>query len=290
MQEFLKKTIQFLILTALFLELVSSILLTTNIYLRIAYPGWETYNSLKKSKKKNKSKILLLGDSVGNQLFPNEENKDEINSLACNQAISLVGHFALLQNYMKAGNKVDKVILLFTPFSFGNNLDQVFTYHYFLKPFYNSDYIPMFSSTVEKQIEKIPYCNFVQVPHIKITSWSPNYNSIDEKKYTFLSPISVEYLSKIKALSIQYNFEFDIIPTPVSIEKKAIIEKMDLNEVTINNFNEEFNNYFSDIVYLESSEFKDGTHLNEPEKYSHKLRSEILKKHERTSTYTRISR
>ena len=275
MKNFIRKTVLFLLLSAVVIESVSTVLLLTKLYL-INYPGNAIYLSIEKSKKKNKSKIVLLGDSVGRQIFSNKTNNDTINSLACNQAIGIVGQYLLLNNYLRAGNKIDKVVMLFTPFSFSKNLDQVYTYRYFLKPFDNSDYNPLFTSAVKKQINKIPFRRFDQVPHIRITSWAPELNSTEKKKYSFLSPISKEYLAKIKQLSIQYNFKLNILPTPTNIEKKKSIDAMNLDGIAEGDFNNEFKNYFTNIVYLDSTEFVDGTHLIHPEKYAIIIRKKIL--------------
>ena len=103
----------------------------------------------------------------------------------------MVGQFILLNNYINAGNEPDTVYLLVSPFSFRNNLDQVYTYHYFLKPFYTDEYKPMFSETVTEQIHKIPYYNFCRIPFILTSDWAPDFSLKDKIDYTFLSPISV---------------------------------------------------------------------------------------------------
>lgn len=276
MKKFIKKFIIFSFLSVFFIETISEIMAVSNLYL-IGYPGNEIYHAINKSKKKNKSKILLIGDSVGNQLFSNKTNNDRINSLACNQAIGMVGQYLLLNNYLKTGNKVDKVFMIFTPFSFKNNLNQVYTYHYFLKPFYNSEYDSLFTETVKEQIKKIPYHQFTRIPHIFVTSWAPEYNSIDQIDYTFLSPISIEYLIKIKELSTKYNFEFTILPPPISIKKKDLIDNIDIDEFVKANLDQEFKDYFNKITYLESTKFIDGTHLIHPEAYIEKYREEHIK-------------
>lgn len=276
MKTFIKKNMLFLLLIVIFIESVCSILEFTNLYL-INYPGKEIYNAIKKSKKKSNSKTLLLGDSVGYSLFPNETTNNGINSLACNQAIGIVGQFLLLNNYLNAGNKIDRVIMLFTPFSFKNNLAEIYTFHYFLKPFNNSEYTPLFTTSVKEQIKKIPYNQFVQIPHIFVTSWAPEFNPPDRNDYTFLSPISIEYLKKIKELSIQYDFELNILPTPTSTEKKKLIKKIDINEISNYNFEHEFEDYFKKIIYVDSTKFMDGTHLIHPEIYVKMYRSELTK-------------
>ena len=227
--------------------------------------GNEIYYSIFKSKQKKKSKKILLGDSVGNQLFNNKKNNDTLNSLACNQSIAMVGHYLLLNNYLNAGNEVDTVFMLFSPFSFKNDLDQVYTYHYFLKPFYTDEYKPYFSETVTKQIEKVPYHQFSRYPIILTSDWAPDFTPKDSANYTFLSPISVEYLQKIKTLSIQHNFKLIIMPPPASMSKKPLIEKMNKAEYANTGLTAEFDSYFSNFFFLPDSDFTDGTHLIKPQ-------------------------
>src|SRR3954453_6937291 len=61
--------------------------------------GAEIYTSIQKSKMKKKVKKLLIGDSVGNQLYDNGVYNGSIFSLTCNQAISMVGQYILLSNF-----------------------------------------------------------------------------------------------------------------------------------------------------------------------------------------------
>lgn len=276
MKIFIKKLILFALLAVLFIETVSTILVFTKLYL-IAYPGKEVYYVINKSKKKSKSKTLLLGDSVARQIFSYQSNYHGINSLTSNQAISMVGQYVLLNNYLNAGNKIDTLIILFNPTSFKNNLDQTYTYHYFLKPFYNAEYSPLFTKTVKEQIKKIPFCQFIRVPHIYVSAWAPNFKSTDKLKNTFLSPISIEYLSKMKTLSIKHDFIIRIIPTPINFNKKKLIENVNVNELSQTHLEKEFKEYFKQIVYLDSTNFVDGIHLIHPEIYTDKYLSELNK-------------
>ncbi|MHC1775946.1 MAG: hypothetical protein AB9834_11090 [Lentimicrobium sp.] len=260
MKKFILDCILFIIIAFPILTLVPNYLVLTDKY-KTKVAGKEIYHSIFKSKQKKKSKKILIGDSVCNQLFPNTKNNGTINSLACNQAISMVGHFILLNNYLNTGNKVDTVILIYAPISFMNNLNQIYTYHYFLKPFYTEEYKPLFTKTVNEQIQKIPYSNFCRFSNILTSNWAPNFTSTDTIKYSFLSPISVEYLIKIKKLSIKYNFKLIILPTPTALSEKPEIEKIDKNEIVNNNLEREFENYFTKIIYLDDSIFTDGIHL-----------------------------
>lgn len=229
--------------------------------------GWEIYYSIWKSKQKKKTKKVLLGDSVGNQLFPNTSHTDTINSLACNQSIGLIGNFLLLNNYLKAGNEIDTAYLLFSPFTFQNNLNQLFTFHYFLKPFYTDEYKGLFSQTVNDQIAKIPFTALCRNPFILTSNWAPHFIPEDNKGFTFLSPISGDYLQRMKALSEAHNFKLIIIPAPLSEIKKPLIEKINKDEIKKYNLSEEFEGYFDKIVYLDNNLFLDGVHFKNPDLY-----------------------
>jgi len=259
MRKFIKKGSILLLFTLISIHIKPLILIYKggyNIY------GYEIWYSIKKSKKKSKAKNLIIGDSVCKQMFDNQN--DSINSLACNQSISLVGQYILLSNYLNSGNHIDTLYLIYTPFSFLNNLDQVFTFHYFLKPFYNKEYSSYFTSTVTNQIKKIPFYWLIRDPYFLTSNWSPDFKSKDKVSFNFLSPISAEYLYKIKCLSTKYKFKFVILPTPTRISYMNTIHKIGISEISKYNLSTEFSNYFKTITYINDSNFIDDVHLKKP--------------------------
>ena len=278
MKPFITKTLLFLFLIFLSIEVFSFFLVSLNLH-TYYIPGRSIYHSIDKSKERRSVNKLLLGDSVGRQLFSNDTNDEFINSLACNQAIGMVGQFILLNNYLQVNKEIDTVYMVLTPFSFRNNLDQDYTYHYFLKPFHKMDYSALFTEVVNDQINKIPYSNFIRTPHILATSWAPIFEPKDVIEYTFLSPISVEYLHKIKQLSVSENFKLIILPTPVNINRKELIDEMNIEEIAFNNLSSEFVNYFENIIYLDSTYFfEDGTHLKNPSEFTKYYKSNLFRK------------
>ena len=156
MKKFIKLTAIFLFLTIPITNIIPLVMIWTGSY-KYTVAGNEIYYSIFKSKQKKKFKKLLIGDSVANQLFSNKKNYTKINSLCCNQAISLTGHYILINNYLSAGNIIDTVYMIFSPSSFQNNLNQIYTYHYFLKPFYTNDYKNLYTKTVNNKIKKLPF-------------------------------------------------------------------------------------------------------------------------------------
>lgn len=275
MKRFLINVLLFLVLFAIGLYARSFYLLITEEYKK-KVNGADTYNAIAKSKQKKKTRKVLLGDSVGRQLFENTKYNDTINSFACNQAIGLVGHFLLLNNFLKAGNEVDTVYMIFRPSSFLNNLDEKYTFHYFLKPFYKDEYKPLFTKTVYDQIHKIPFNFISQDPALLTSNWAPDFTARGKKNYTFLSPISAEYMNRIKELSIKHNFELIILPSPVSINSKKDIASIDRSEISSHGLSEEFANYFDQIIFLNDTSFMDGIHLNDPETYTRYYKENLV--------------
>jgi hypothetical protein len=267
MKKFIFNIIIFILPIVIFAYSKSLYLLYSDNYIN-SVAGPEVYHSIIKSKLKSNAGKVLIGDSFGLSLFSNITCNDTINSLACNRAISMAGHFFLLNNYLNAGNQVDTVYMIFTPFSFLNNLDEVYTYNYFLKPFYKEEYMPLFTKTVYKQIHKIPYYYLCREPNILTSKWSPNYNSKGKISYTFLSTISVEYLSKIKELSSKNDFKIIILPTPTRISNKVSIENINKNEIVNTGLENEFENYFKNLIYLNDTNFIDNVHLKNRNMYT----------------------
>lgn len=267
MKKFIIKSVLFAFITATaYLGKPCYMLIHDKYQLIVA--GEEIYVSLHKAKQKSKAKKVIIGDSVGKQLFSNHENNDTLNSLACNQAIAVIGQYILLKEYLLTGNRIDTLCMIYTPFSFSNNLNQVYTYHYFLKPFYKNEFLKYFSPTVKKQIDKIPFSFWCRFPNILTTNWAPEFITKDKLDYTFLSPISVEYLNKIKDLSIEYNFKILLLPTPTRISNKRKIEKFNKLEINQTNLANEFVDYFNHLTYLNDSCYIDDVHLITPSLYT----------------------
>lgn len=223
--------------------------------------GHEVYTSLRKSKQKTKARKLIIGDSTANQLYNTEtDTTSGIFTLACNQAIGVVGHYLMLKNYLEAGNSPEDVYMIYSPLSFWDNLDQVYTYHYFLKPFYNRTYRALMSATVEKQVSKLPLYYLCQTPFILTSDWSPEM-APQERDYTFLSPISREYLAKICRLCKEHGVRLHLISPFLSEHWHDTICQFDISETEGEVFTSLIKHYLQDLRYLDDNLFSDHLHL-----------------------------
>ena len=267
MKKFFKQLVVFSLCAAILTQVLPIYLIITGKY-KVIVKGYNIYYALEKSKKKNKSRKLIIGDSVGYQLFNNTEYNEPINSLTCNQAIGMVGYYILLNNYLSAGNEIDTLFILVNPFNLNNNLDQVYTFHYFIKPFYNATYKPYFTETVNTQIKKIPYYWLYWFPYILSTNWAPDFTPPEVKDYTLLSPITIEYLKKIQELSAVNNIKIIILPTPTKNSMKKELEKFNKKEIILNGFEKEFEGYFEKMIFVDDKDFSDDVHLKKPEIYT----------------------
>jgi hypothetical protein len=232
--------------------------------------GNETYISLSKATNVSPTvKTLILGDSTGNQLYPNTEYNVEVYSLCCNQAISMVGQYILLHKFLQNHPKPHalNVLLIARPSSFRNNLDQRFIYNYFIKPFYREEYQHLFTAQVREQIRKIPFRNLVRIPFIRKSNWSPNIDYKHRPHYFHISKLSVDYIQKMQQLCQEKNVKSFKIrctflskkfpPEQFSRFKKQIIE-LDLDQ--------ELSGYFETLKYYEEELFMDdNVHLKKPE-------------------------
>jgi hypothetical protein len=278
MKNFLRKTFFYITAVIFSIQIISIAYIKTDfLYGILRYPGFEIYSALNKSKLKSTKKTLLLGDSVGKQLFP--DDNEYYNSLTTNQALGIPGNYFLLKNYLKAGNSIESLVIIYVPHSFKNNLNNKLTYHYFLKPFFNEDYNKYFTKKLLEQIEKIPNKNYLVIPSIKATTWAPSFpinkksifeltdesrNTTNEKPYNYLSPISVQYLDMIKDLSIKHDFNIKLLSPPISVNKKINLDSFQ-KEIQKTNLIEEFEFYIKNLNYIDSKYFSDEIHLNNKE-------------------------
>ena len=227
-------------------------------------PG--VYLALCKSLHKNpKCRYLLIGDSVGMQLYPCTGKYTNIVSLTCNQAITLAGQYFLLHNYFEQNSDSipEEVVLVYNPQSFRNNTDK-YTFHYFLKPFYTKKYKALYTESLWEAIKSIPFYWLSQFPFVKASGWSIDYHPSQTVSYNMLSPISSDYLRLIISLLRDKNVDFRIIAPPLSDIRKQSFEQYwegSLNNGEFKGIEQEMIDYHNSFNYWPDSLFRDHIHL-----------------------------
>lgn len=184
--------------------------------------GGEVYSAINKSQTKKVVKRLVLGDSVGHQLYPCEQNYDSIVSLACNQAITLAGQFFLLKNFVEINidDLPEEIILLITPFSLSNDVDK-YAYQYFLKPFPPSNYSKFYTEHLSQRIHSIPMYWTANMPFIQTSNYTPQWAVVPfQQEPKSISQLSYEYLIKIDSVANANNITFRMLSTPVRDDRQ----------------------------------------------------------------------
>jgi len=225
--------------------------------------GPDILTALSNSKALYGKRTLILGDSVCNQLYPNDEEYPNSISLACNRAISLAGHYFLLKNYVETNVNAlpDTVVLILTPSSLQNQLDR-YAYHYMLKNFLTKEYKDEFNEELWTRIRDIPIWWTAPLPFIRVSNYSPEYNPREDNSYVLFSPISQTYLYKIVQLvdSIHAQLVFKCAPVDASqmaewkqlFEKSAALEEVPGDLISA---------YIQSVRYVRDSISADGIHL-----------------------------
>ena len=226
--------------------------------------GYEVLHSITKSlQKKEDVTVLILGDSVGKQMYDNLSYNDGIYSLACNQAISLAGQFILLNNFLSSCENKEKldVVLIYRPSSFANNLDQKFTFHYFVKPFFNDKYKSLMTKLTVSQIQKIPFYSWSQFSLIKESNWSPNFPN--PKVHFDISETSIEYLVKMDSVCNHFgvnSFKLHCAPLSEVVSKEEVDYFKD--RIIESGLTKQFGVYFDKLLILDKEDFNvDQIHL-----------------------------
>ncbi len=195
--------------------------------------GGEVYEALRKSNINFDSATIILGDSVAHQLFSVVGDVDaQMNNLTSNQAISLAGQYIIAHNALKNGPNVKDVFLIYHPSTFSNNLNQPFTFNYFVKPFFTPEYRSLLTPLVYNRLEESRYFMFF---NFAMARTIPAFSTIDysfpkkiataapdqkcekrEKLRLSFSEISIEYLEKLYTLCRAKGVRLMVIPPPIS--------------------------------------------------------------------------
>lgn len=229
--------------------------------------SWVVYHALKKGKQQNKNaKKVIFGDSVGNQLYYIDDYNDTLVSLATNQAVGIIGQYLLLKNYSDNNDLSDKnIYLVLNPLSFKDNLNQNFTFNYFLKPFYTNEFQDEIDDQAMEQIEKIPFYWASQFPIIKTSTWSVTLSSpldFEESDKYYISDVSLNYLKKIKTLAEVKGAKLLIVSPFLKENKKEYNSNIMKTQIHENGLQGIFAGYFENIKYLPDSMFVDNYHIN----------------------------
>ena len=266
MKRFLKETL--LIGTIFFVVIYSFFNTPYSLYFNRTNHVFET---LQLTKNKINTNTVLVGDSVCRQFFE-EFNTNEVFCLCSNQAYEVVGNYLILKELIKNKSKFKRLILVINPLTLTSELNQIYTYNYFYKPF--KYVLDNFDYETESYLNKIfgdvnyePKYKFSQRQFFDNPFWyyfdKPFmfYEKNYEQEFK-ISKINSKYIKKIQSICEENGIEFKMIlpPLPEAWEKEIIknFNNSDLNQ---------FSKYFSSGVYYPDEISIDGTHIKNPREF-----------------------
>lgn len=272
MKQFLLKAALFFLIGFILLNFVVSPLiikfLFTHESLETVFSNVPTimYRQLSRSKKETSAGTVLLGESVASQLIDETLLNGNIYSLSVYQSCSMAGQYILANNIISTNSPIKRLILLYQPRAFRHNLNKKSTYNNFVNPFYTFTYLPLLSPTVIDRLNQHAFCRLGILPALKVTKYCSWVDYTDEARddIYYLSPISVEYLAKIRHLTQKAGIDFLVLPTPVS--KGKYINKdysYFMQQLKDNDLTWPFRAYFDNLTYYEDALFYDGFHFSE---------------------------
>ena len=218
------------------------------------------YKSLDKSKKKVKKKKIIIGDSVGSQLFSPYEDTDSTYSLCTTGPASIVSAYIILQNFIAANNiEGMEFYYLATPHAFSCQFKSKYTYNHFVKPFYTWGNRPYFTPALNDSIQSIPYWYAAQLPFIKASDFQPSYQFTYEA-YHIIPAIAIDYLNLINKLVKEKHLNFKFVMPFIDEEYRNEDNTYMLNIIKENGLEDIFADYYKNRKYLPSNEFKPDHH------------------------------
>jgi hypothetical protein len=207
------------------------------------------------------AKYIVIGDSVAYQLFRGYENKDMLN-LTTNQAISMAGQYVLLKSAIR-NNPIKVVVMVFKPQSFCNDLDQKFTYNYFVRPFYTVENYQNFTPHTLERVKSNIFSMLFLTPFSKVSNIFSgiDYSLAHTDKSDvslYLSGISSEYMRKIYDMCRENNIKIVLLSPVVSNSKISSYKFERLKtQIAENGLTDMFAKYFYKMLVLDDSYFLD---------------------------------
>lgn len=263
---------RFIIYTTIFI--VINLLL---IYMQDAYTyytgayqdnvaGAEIYKAKQAARQKRKVKKLLIGDSVCKQMYDVGAVEDSVWSLACNQAVTMAGHYCLLHDFVTTNSDSlpEEIILSFDAGSLANNLDR-FAFQYFLKPFWMDDYQRLLANPhLQERKKQIPYNWAANLPIIRCNSWTPDY-TLPQGEYALISPVTSDYVDSICAFADSLGIKVHLFCNPIRESRRQNLKESYQNAQDsgeTQKHSDLWQEWYQSAQYVSDALFHDYIHFN----------------------------
>ena len=247
------------------LEALARLTLATPLSEVVVAP--EVWRALRRSSLSPQATTLVLVDSVARQLY-NQHNEDATGylHLTTNQAVSMAGQYLLLERTLATHPRLERVVLVYRPTSFANDLDQTYTFNNFVKPFCDLGTWSQLPDSVHERIRRRPLWWLGLLPLVKASriaseiDYSSDAKEPDPDATPRLSPVSAEFLKRMDILARSRGFALTLRSVPVRDQPRMQLGPL-RDAVEAAGLSTLFAGYFESIEVLEAAKFIDGSHL-----------------------------
>lgn len=238
--------------------------------------AFEVYDAIDISGTETGCTTLILGDSVGRQFF-NPEYQEESETccyLATNQAITAAGNYILFRRFLENNPDTNRVYYVLRPDSLKSGVNFVYTYSYFVTPLFNESYnIYLHPETVEG-IEEVfgkvcaerafPKWMMAKYPKI-LEMYNNTCSSLWQIRHQGDAPkqvpdMSITYLADMKQICDEHGIELHLVCVPLPEGYAFDFESLE-REMDAAGLETLYEEYTSDVQYVERGAFVDGIHL-----------------------------
>lgn len=213
---------------------------------------------------------LILGDSVCHQMFTDlQDYNDDICILGSNAAITMIGQYILMREFLDNHDEVSDIWLIIIPSSLSSYIDTYYGYQYIVMPNVEKGTLALLDQPTTKQLENVYGKIFLNPSVVHFLDRSApsrkvylNLLSKHGEGYgnAPMSPVSIEYIDKMINLCSEHNVRLHLLSGPVSNARKDIYQDI-VTEFKATGLDQQFPNYSRDIMYYPDIQFRDGIHL-----------------------------
>lgn len=266
LRRFMRRALQFLVLGILVMNVVAVLILSSR--LKPIMIGREVWLAIDHTRDVTSATTLVLGDSVARQLYDrNNERATGFLHATANQSISMAGQEMLLREALRSNPQLKRVILLYHPDSFSNDLDQPYTFNYFAKPFCSLKTWPRLSSLVKQHMERRLEFWAAFLPLVKATQLLSNVDytpraARGSKRAPTLAPTTADCLPRMRDLCEAHGVSLELRSPPIAADRKLEWLRTGVHDSGMDTI---FAGYFESMRLLPSRLFPDGIHIDAQE-------------------------
>lgn len=219
----------------------------------------------------NDNTILIIGDSIANQLFRGlDSESDSVDVLTSNAAFMITGQYVVLKHYIDNHPECKDVYLIMHPLSLSRNFDYEWSYKYsatvLAKNHCLEDLEPSTVNTMHDMYGYIPLTE----PFIYMIQESPicrklwlNYMNMNReiKPLNSTFELADTYVKKMYEICNSEGVTLHLLSTPISMGHKEMIENIS-NDYAESWMGSIFPDYIKDIYYYDNIMTEDLSHFS----------------------------